>query len=190
MSKFPIVVMISGNGSNLQAIMDQCVNVEIQYVISDKRDAYGLERASRRGFPTMIIEQLQDQGREDYCDSLVDFIDPFNPGLIVLAGFMKFLTPNFVNTFRGRIINIHPSLLPKYKGLHTHKRVLEAGETVHGITIHMVDEKLDNGQTLMQVPYDVHAHDTVETLEKRSHEYEHIWYPTIIDEIAENWRTV
>ena len=182
--KLPIVVMISGNGSNLQAIMDQChAWVDILYVISDNKDAYGLQRAASAGIGTMIIEQGRFQSRDEYCAELIDFIKPLNPELIVLAGFMKILTPNFIETF-DRIINIHPSLLPKHKGLHTHRRVLEAGDDRHGITIHFVNEELDAGPKIIQKAFDVQPDDTEESLEERVHVLEHEWYPWVVKEIA------
>ena len=183
---FPIVVLISGNGSNLQAIIDKCHmpgNVDIKAVISDKSDAYGLVRAEAASIRPFVQPQYHFEEREEYCQILADTVACFRPELVVLAGFMKILTPNFIQLL-PQTINIHPALLPKYKGLHTHKRVLEAGDREHGITIHWVTEELDSGPTILQRSLEIKVDDTVETLEHRIHELEHEWYPFVVNEIA------
>ncbi len=178
-----VVVMISGNGSNLQAIIDKChgKSVNIEAVYSDEPQAYGLLRALNAGIPAITFEQTEES-REKYCEELAESISFFEPKLIILAGFMKILTPNFVDRFK--IVNIHPSLLPKYPGLHTHRRVLEAGELQHGITIHMVDHGVDTGPILHQAVTPVYSEDTEESLESRIHRLEHMWYPNIIDDLS------
>lgn len=188
---FPIVVLISGNGSNLQAIIDKCHvpgDVEIKAVISDQPGAYGLHRALQAGIKAGVHKQVEGEPRDGYCFILADIIEDFEPELIVLAGFMKLLSPCFIDRFPNKIINIHPSLLPKYKGLHTHRRVLEAGDKEHGITIHWVTEELDSGPIIVQRRFPIMSDDTEETLEQKVHLLEHIWYPWVVSRIARNER--
>lgn len=181
-----MVVLISGNGSNLQAIIDHCSNdVDIKAVVSDQPNAYGLQRAKNHNIPTEVVTLNPQEPRENYCERLIAIIQHYEPRLIVLAGFMKILTPNFIKAF-PQTVNIHPSLLPKYKGLHTHRRVLEAGEKYHGITIHWVTEKLDDGPIVIQRQLEVHKDDTEQTLEDRIHRLEHRWYPHAIKMLAKN----
>jgi len=181
----PIVVLISGNGTNLQAIIDKChmKTVEIVAVISDQYGAYGIKRAQEAGIEVDVVKQTPTQTREEHCDELRDLIFHYNPRLIVLAGFMKILTSNF---FIGMpdILNIHPSLLPKFKGLNTHQRVIEEGESEHGITIHLVNEGLDSGPIIFQRRIPVNRGDTAELLEERIHILEHLWYPDTISILA------
>lgn len=184
MPKLPIVVLISGNGSNLQAIIDQCSgHVDIRAVISDNPKAYGLQRALDANIRPVVESQVWGENRHDYCYILADKVSIFKPELVVLAGFMKILTPEFT-TVHERTMNIHPSLLPKHKGLHTHRRVLEAGDKEHGMTIHWVTEELDSGPIIWQQSFEVQPDDTEETLEAKVHELEHIWYPRMINEAA------
>ncbi|MCW8908101.1 MAG: phosphoribosylglycinamide formyltransferase [Sedimenticola sp.] len=186
--KLPIVVLVSGSGSNLQAIIDAAdsgLPVEIRAVISNRAEAFGLTRAERAGIATAVLDHQAFQTREAYDRELVRLIDSYQPGLVVLAGFMRILTPQFVNHYRDRLLNIHPSLLPNYRGLHTHRRVLEAGDREHGASVHLVTEELDGGPLLLQVRVPVEADDDEETLAARVLSQEHIIYPTVIGWFAE-----
>jgi phosphoribosylglycinamide formyltransferase-1 len=184
-----IVVLISGNGSNLQAIIDaireQQLPVEIRAVISNQPDAYGLVRARRAGIPTEVLDHRNFASREDYDRALQALIDKYQPELVVLAGFMRILTADFVQHYQGRMLNIHPSLLPKYQGLNTHQRVLDAGDSLHGVSVHFVTPELDGGPLILQAEVPVHPGDTAEDLAKRVHQQEHIIYPLVIRWFAE-----
>lgn len=185
----PIVVLISGNGSNLQAIIDAVhsgqLNARICAVISNKTNAYGLQRAQRAGIPVIVIEHNQFSNREAFDKKLQTRIEQYQPALIVLAGFMRILTDDFVQHFTGKMINIHPSLLPKYRGLHTHRRAIESGDKEHGLSIHYVTTKLDGGPLITQVKVPVLADDTEETLAERVLLQEHQAYPRVIQWIAD-----
>ncbi len=185
----PIVVLLSGSGSNLQAIIDRIsegrLNARIMAVISNKADAYGLQRAQQAGIPTEVIEHHQFDSRESFDTQLIKTIDKYQPELIVLAGFMRILTDEFVNHYYGKMINIHPSLLPKYRGLHTHRRALEAGDNEHGLSIHFVSSKLDGGPVILQKTVPVMAGDTEQVLAQRVLAEEHKAYPQVIQWIAE-----
>lgn len=186
--RLPLVVLISGGGTNLQAIIDRAQNdlpVDIRAVISNRREAYGLERAREAGIETRVVEHIGFPDREHYDAALMETIDRFEPGLVVLAGFMRILTPGFVHHYIGRIFNIHPSLLPRYRGLDTHSRALEAGDTEHGATVHFVTEELDGGPLVIQAHVPVLPGDDPETLAARVLEKEHIIYPTAIRWFAE-----
>jgi len=180
----PIVVLVSGSGSNLQAIIDRIedktLNAKICAVISNQPDAYGIERAKKAGIPTQIIEHKLYDSRESFDAELTQCIEQFQPELIVLAGFMRILTDDFVNHFYGKMINIHPSLLPKYRGLHTHKRALEAGDSEHGVTIHYVSAELDGGPIILQKTVPVLSTDSESSLAERVLVQEHIAYPQVI----------
>ena len=186
--KLPIVVLISGSGSNLQAIIDQAANelpVDIRAVISNQADAFGLQRAARAGIHTEILDHRDYDSREAYDSALQNLIDSFEPGLVVLAGFMRILTDDFVRHYEGCMFNIHPSLLPKYRGLHTHARAIEAGDGEHGATVHFVTPELDSGPVIIQARVAVHPDDTPDTLAARVLEQEHIIYPQAIRWFAE-----
>jgi len=189
-NKLNLVVLISGGGSNLQAIIDSIennnLNASIKAVVSNKSNAYGLTRAKNSGIATEIIEHKDYPDRESFDQQLIKIINKYHPDLIVMAGFMRILSEEFINNFTGKMINIHPSLLPKYKGLHTHKRALEAGDTEHGLTIHYVTAELDSGPILKQIKVPVLKNDNEETLANRVLEQEHIAYPEVIQWIAEN----
>ncbi len=183
-----LVVLVSGSGSNLQAIIDATANdlpAKIAAVISNRDDAYGLERASQNGIETRVLNHKPYPDRETYDQALMALIDSFQPGLIILAGFMRILSPLFVQHYQGRLLNIHPSLLPKYKGLHTHQRALEAGETLHGASVHFVTEELDGGPVILQAQVPVETNDTEERLAARVLKQEHIIYPQVIRWFAE-----
>jgi phosphoribosylglycinamide formyltransferase 1 len=187
--KLPLVVLISGGGSNLQAIIDRAADgslpVEIRGVISNQADAFGLERARRADLPTCVIDHRDYPDRESYDAALMQAIDDFAPGLVALAGFMRILTPALVRHYRGRMFNIHPSLLPRYPGLHTHRRALEAGDQEHGATVHFVTEQLDGGPRILAGAGAVHAGRRRGTLAARVLAREHILYPTAIRWFAE-----
>ena len=180
-------VFISGNGSNLQAIIDATSNGlidgQICCVLSNKKEAYGLARAKKANIPTVVIEHLNYENREEFDNALLQSLQKYNPDLIVLAGFMRILTPVFIKPYLGKLINIHPSLLPKYPGLNTHQKVIANKDTEHGVTVHFVDENLDGGPICAQSTMKVES-DDIETLEKRIHELEHELYPKVIQDFS------
>ncbi|ABX78572.1 phosphoribosylglycinamide formyltransferase [Coxiella burnetii] len=183
----PIVVLISGNGTNLQAIIgaiQKGLAIEIRAVISNRADAYGLKRAQQADIPTHIIPHEEFPSRTDFESTLQKTIDHYDPKLIVLAGFMRKLGKAFVSHYSGRMINIHPSLLPKYTGLNTHERALAAGETEHGVSVHYVTEDLDAGPLICQARLSITPQDTPETLKTRIHALEHIIYPEVLSWFA------
>ena len=180
-----IVVLISGNGRNLQAIIDSCasgaINGSIVGVIANKADAYGLTRASNANIPTWIIPHQDYADRASFDAALQTQIDQLDADLIVLAGFMRILTDDFVRHFLGRMINIHPSLLPKYPGLNTHQRALDAGDSEHGATVHFVTPELDDGPAVLQGKLQINADDNAETLATRvMQEIELSLYPAAV----------
>lgn len=189
-SPLRLVVLISGNGSNLQAIIDDIANnslpAQIVAVISNKADAYGLERAKKAGIKQHILSHTEYPDREQYDLALKDLIDSFQPDLIILAGFMRILSNKFVEHYLNKMMNIHPSLLPKYKGLNTHQRVIDAGEKKHGCSVHFVTPELDDGPVILQATVDIEDNDTEETLAARVHKQEHKIYPQAIRLFAEN----
>jgi len=178
-----VVVLISGSGSNLQALIDGAqadLPIRIRAVISNEPGAFGLERAQNAGIETRVLKHRDYLSREDYDAALSALIATFDPGLVVLAGFMRILTPAFVARYRGRLLNIHPSLLPKFRGLHTHQRVLAAGETVHGASVHFVTEELDGGPVVLQARVPVEPGDDPERLAARVLSQEHRIYPRTV----------
>lgn len=186
MAKFKVAVLISGNGSNLQAIIDEFQsnnNVDVCCVLSNKKEAYGLERASKADIDNYFIDHNQFISREEFENNLIDTLDKYKPNLVVLAGFMRILSDVFVNKYAGKLINIHPSLLPKYKGLETHRKVLENNDQYHGVTVHFVDNTLDGGPICAQSSLRVETKD-IKQLEDEIHKLEHRIYPEVINEIA------
>lgn len=183
---YSIVVLISGKGTNLQALIDAShrSSYTISAVISNKAKAIGLNRAKISGIDTYVIEQESFNSKLEFEESLATRIYEINPKLIVLAGFMKVLSPQFVKLFRGKVINIHPSLLPEYPGLNTHQRVLEDKKKIHGVSVHLVTEDLDGGPVIAQDAVYVRPDDTVESLAKRVLEREHIIYPKVVESLA------
>jgi len=185
----PLVVLISGNGSNLQAIIDACaagsINAEIKAVISNRADAFGLQRAEQADIPTHVLEHRLFKDRQAFDSALSELIDRYRPGLVVLAGFMRILTPEFVNHYCGRMLNIHPSLLPDFQGLNTHQRALEAGAKEHGVSIHFVTPELDGGPVVNRASVSIQPDDDAETLAKRVQAQEHRLYPEAISWFAE-----
>jgi phosphoribosylglycinamide formyltransferase-1 len=184
-----LVVLISGSGSNLQAIIDACargeIKADIAAVISNKADAYGLERAKKAGIQTRVLSHKDFDSREAYDAELMDIIESFEPNLVVLAGFMRILTPSLVQKFKGKMLNIHPSLLPKYQGLNTHQRAIDAKDEVHGVSVHFVTEELDGGPVVLQAKVPVLENDTADTLAQRVHQQEHIIYPLVVKWFSE-----
>ncbi len=185
----PIVVLISGQGSNLQAIMDAIargeVAAEIRAVISNRPDAYGLERARRAGIPTVVVDHRGYPDRAAYDAALQACIDRYRPELVVLAGFMRILSPAFVEHYAGRLLNIHPSLLPDFTGLDTHQRALAAGVKEHGASIHFVTAELDSGPVIIQGRVPVAAEDDAGSLAAKVHAIEHRLYPLVVRWFAE-----
>ncbi|GJL34144.1 Phosphoribosylglycinamide formyltransferase [Phytobacter ursingii] len=179
-----IVVLISGNGSNLQAIIDACkqkkINGTIRAVFSNKADAFGLERAREANIPAHALLASQFASREAFDRELMQEIDAYAPDIVVLAGYMRILSPAFVAHYTGRLINIHPSLLPKYPGLHTHRQVLENGDEVHGTTVHFVTDELDGGPVILQAQVPVFEGDTEEDVTARVQTQEHAIYPLVV----------
>ena len=184
-----VVVLLSGTGSNLQALIDSVRTgdspVRIRAVISNRADAYGLQRARDAGIDTAVLDHKAFEGREAFDAALVELIDGYQPQLVVLAGFMRILSAGFVRHYQGRLLNIHPSLLPKYKGLHTHQRALEAGDAEHGCSVHFVTEELDGGPLVVQAVIPVELDDTPERLAQRVHSQEHQIYPLAVRWFAE-----
>jgi len=179
----PVVVLISGSGSNLQALIDRAqadLPIHIRAVVSNEPDAFGLERARRVGLETRVLNHRDYASREAYDAALGALIDGFEPSLIVLAGFMRILTPAFVARFRGRMLNIHPSLLPELRGLHTHRRALEAGAAVHGASVHFVTAALDSGPVVLQARVPVKPGDDPQRLAARVLSREHRIYPQAV----------
>ncbi len=187
-AKLPLVVLISGGGSNLQAIInaaaDDGLPVEIRAVISNKADAYGLERARQASIETVVIDHTRFDSREAFDAELSRTIDGYQPQLVVLAGFMRILSDNFVHHYEGRMLNIHPSLLPRYKGTNTHARAIEAGDSEAGCSVHLVTAELDSGEVLLQARVPILEGDTAETLAARVLEQEHVIYPEAIRQFA------
>ncbi len=179
-----IVVLISGSGSNLQAILDGCsegrIPARIAAVISNRPGVMGLERAERAGVPALTLDHKGYDSRESFDRALAELIDRHEPDLVVLAGFMRILTPEFVRHYEGRMLNIHPSLLPKYTGLNTHQRALEAGDLEAGATVHFVTPELDGGPPIAQMTVAIESGDDATTLAKRVLGREHTLYPTVI----------
>ena len=189
-SPIRLVVLISGNGSNLQAIIDNIAHkglpAQIVAVISNKADAFGLERAKKAGIEQHVLSPKEYADREQYDHALKELIDEYQPDLIILAGFMRILSNDFVHHYLHKMMNIHPSLLPKYKGLNTHQRVIDAGDKEHGCSVHFVTPELDDGPVILQATVVVKDNDTAEILAKRVHEQEHRIYPEAIRMFAEN----
>jgi phosphoribosylglycinamide formyltransferase-1 len=187
--KIRLVVLISGRGSNLQAILDQAASgelpVEVAAVISNRPGVQGLERARQAGVPALELDHQEFADRPAFEAALIELIDHYQPDLVILAGFMRVLTPGFTDHYRGRLFNIHPSLLPRFRGLHTHERALAAGETEHGASIHFVTAELDGGPVIVQARVPVLPGDDPDTLAARVLEQEHRLYPLAIRWFAE-----
>lgn len=179
-----IVVLISGSGSNLQAIIDACQNDTIKNanvvaVLSNKANAYGLERAKNAGIQAINLTVADYENRDAYDKAMIEQIDLFKPDLVILAGYMRILSGEFVRHFQGKLLNIHPSLLPKYPGLHTHQRALDAGDEEHGTSVHFVTEELDGGPVILQAKVPIFDEDTIEDITARVQLQEHSIYPLV-----------
>nr|WP_251360105.1 phosphoribosylglycinamide formyltransferase [Kangiella sp. TOML190] len=188
-SQKSIVVLISGNGSNLQALIDaqsqglfhgETFSGKIKAVISNKPDAYGLVRAEKAGIDALCVDHHQFNQKSSFEAQLIETIDQYQPDLLILAGFMRILSSDLVQHYLGKIINIHPSLLPKYKGLHTHRQVLENGDKEHGTSVHFVTAELDGGPIIAQRRIYVEAHDTEQSLVEKIQQQEHQLYPQVV----------
>ncbi|MEI6897730.1 MAG: phosphoribosylglycinamide formyltransferase [Psychromonas sp.] len=181
-----IVVLISGDGTNLQALIEKLhkkpldnSQTEIVAVISNKPEAYGLQRASDAGITHIVVASKGANSREEYDALLSAQIDKQQPDLIILAGFMRILSAQFVNKYLGRMINIHPSLLPKYSGINTHQRAIDAGDDVHGASVHFVTPEIDSGPNVLQAKVPLFSEDTAEDLSERVLTQEHLIYPLV-----------
>lgn len=179
-----IAVLVSGNGSNLQAIIDSIakgyIKATIELVISNKKDAYALKRAEKASIKTFILDPEGFKTREDYDKEVIEKLKENNIDLVVLAGFMRLLSPYFVKEYKDKILNIHPSLLPLFKGTHAIKDAFESKAKKTGVTVHFVDEKLDNGPIIMQEELKIEDGETLEALEEKIHKIEHRLYPKVI----------
>ncbi len=179
-----IVILISGRGSNMRAVVEACAferwDAQIVAVVSNRADAAGLEYANARGIATAVVDHRGHANREAFDAALADIVGGHAPDLVLLAGFMRILTPVFVSRFEGRMLNIHPSLLPVFTGLHTHRRAIEAGCKVAGATVHFVTTELDHGPIVAQAVVPVLAGDTEDTLSARVLEQEHRLYPLAV----------
>jgi len=186
--RLPIVILISGRGSNMQAIAQRAAGGElpadIRAVVSDRPQAGGLAIAQSMGIPATALSPKSFADREAYDTALTQLVASYQPRLVILAGFMRILSPVFIDAFAGRILNIHPSLLPLYRGLHTHRRVLEAGDDCHGVSVHFVTQELDGGPVIIQACVAVRPGDTEEILSARVQRQEHRIYPEAIDWLA------
>ncbi len=189
-----LVVLISGSGTNLQALIDKQTTgqlpVEIVAVISNRPDAGGIEKAQSAGIPTHVIDHTQFDDRHSFDVQVIDAILQYQPDLIVLAGYMRIMTPDMVNRFSGRMLNVHPSLLPKYPGLNTHRRALENKDSHHGSTVHFVTEVLDGGPVIARSKLTIGEGDNEQTLASRVKQLEHKLYPTVIGWFAEGKLTL
>lgn len=184
-----VAVLISGTGSNLQALIKAQqagkLAVEFSVVLSNRADAKGLAYAAAAGIPTVVVNHTQYNDRESFDAAMVAALEPYTIDTVVLAGFMRILTPVFVDHFAGRLLNIHPSLLPLYRGLHTHRRALENGDKEHGCSIHFVSNVLDGGPVIAQAIVPIHAQDNEDVLAQRVHNVEHLLYPKVLQ-----WRAL
>ncbi|MGD8378509.1 MAG: phosphoribosylglycinamide formyltransferase [Gammaproteobacteria bacterium] len=175
-----VVVLLSGEGSNLAALLDALEPATVRAVISDRAEAGGLARAADRGLPAIPVVPRDHADRAAWEAVLQETIERFNPSLVVLAGFMRILSRTFTGRFAGRMLNIHPSLLPRYRGLDTHRRVLQAGDRLHGTSVHFVTEELDGGPVILQAEIPVLENDTETSLDQRIKSVEHRVYPQVV----------
>ena len=184
-----VVCLISGAGSNLQALLDWqskglLGDARIVGVISNNAGVYGLERAKNANISTSVLSHHDYPDRLQFDRKLIELIDCYRPDLVVLAGFMRILTSEFVSYYANRLINVHPSLLPKHKGLHTHRRAIAAGDTTTGATVHWVTEELDSGNIIRQVEVPIQTDDSEDSLQRRVLEAEHTLYPSVIRDLS------
>ena len=190
MSRKHVAVLISGSGSNLQALIDACAAsdypAKIVLVLSNKADAYGLKRAEQAGISTEVIQHVDFPTRDAFDAAMQEKLHSYGVEIICLAGFMRILTPEFVAKWEGKMLNIHPSLLPSFKGLHTHKRALETGVKIHGCTVHYVNEELDSGAIILQAAIPVLPQDDETSLASRVLAAEHCIYPKALRWVCQN----
>ena len=188
MRRIKTAVLISGHGSNLQALLDAAAAADypaaITLVLSNKEEAYGLTRAENAGVPIAVIPHGNYADRESFDRVMNAALESHEIELVVMAGFMRILSDWFVRKWQGRLINIHPSLLPKYKGLDTHQRAIDAGDKEHGATVHWVSPELDSGEIILQESLTIMPDDTAATLKERVHALEHQLYPTAVRGVA------
>ncbi|HDR9045963.1 TPA: phosphoribosylglycinamide formyltransferase [Burkholderia vietnamiensis] len=179
-----LVILISGRGSNMEAIVRACAQerwpAQVAAVIANRPDAAGLAFAASHGVATAVVDHRAFDGRDSFDAALAAEIDRFAPDLVVLAGFMRILTPDFVRRYEGRLLNIHPSLLPSFKGVHTHQQALDAGVALHGVTVHFVSPELDSGAIVAQGAVPVRAGDDAAALAQRVLAVEHVLYPRAV----------
>jgi len=180
-----LVILISGRGSNMEAMLKASLPARIAAVISNRTDAAGLEIAAHHGIPTRVVEHREFPSREAFDARLADVIAEYEPDFVLLAGFMRILGEAFVNRYAGRLVNIHPSLLPAFPGVHTHARALAEGVRIHGCTVHLVTPQLDHGPILIQAAVPVRADDTEDSLAARVLEQEHRIYPQAVRWLCE-----
>ena len=179
-----IAVLVSGTGSNLQALIDAQLSGQLSGqivgVLSNKADAYALQRATQQQIATTVISHKNYSNRAGFDEAMHQQLLAWQVDVVILAGFMRILTADFVSKWQGKMLNIHPSLLPYYKGINTHQRVLNTGDRLHGCTVHFVSTELDAGQSIAQFAIEVAPHDNAETLAKRVHKLEHVLYPQVL----------
>ena len=176
------VVLISGNGSNLQSIIDKAKSIDLTIccVISNKTDAFGLKRAAKVGIPCVALDEKLFDSKLSFDQEIIKVIDNYQAEVIILAGYMKILSAYFISKYFGKILNIHPSLLPKFPGLNTHQRAIEASEKIHGVSVHFVTKELDGGPVIAQEFVNIDSTDNVQTLAKKVLDKEHVIYPKAI----------
>ncbi len=189
MPPIKLAVLISGSGSNLQAIIDAIdlgeLNAEISAVISNRPAAYGLQRAQQHGIKAIALDHTEFNSREQFDIELQKTIDTLDVDYIVLAGYMRILSTQIIEHFYPRMLNIHPSLLPKYQGLHTHQRALDNHDIEHGVSIHVVTPELDAGPVIIQGKFTIDAHDDADSLQQKAHKLEHQMYPLVLKWLSE-----
>ena len=176
------VVLISGNGSNLQSIIDKAKSIDLTIccVISNKTDAFGLKRAAKVGIPCVALDEKLFDSKLSFDQEIIKIIDNYQAEVIILAGYMKILSADFISKYFGKILNIHPSLLPKFPGLNTHQRAIEASEKIHGVSVHFVTKELDGGPVIAQESVNIDSTDNAQTLAKKVLDKEHVIYPKAI----------
>lgn len=182
-----LAILISGTGSNLQALIDQQADhdYEIVLVLSNRPNVAGLDRATKANIPQITLDHTLYESREAFDQAMIAEIDQHQVDAIILAGFMRILTPEFTEHYLGRMLNIHPSLLPKYPGLHTHQRALEAGDSEHGLSIHFVTAELDGGPVILQAKVAIESGDTEDSLKQKVQKLEHQAYPLVTHWLAQ-----
>jgi len=183
--KMRVAIFASGSGTNLQAIIDaQIKTIEIALVFSNKSDAYAIERAKTHNLPVEVIDHKSFESREDFDSEIVRILEPYNLDLVILAGYMRILSPELVRAYKGKIINIHPALLPSFPGINSARQALEYGVKYTGVTVHFVDEGVDTGPIILQSIVEIEDRDTEESLLQKIHKVEHQIYPEAIELVS------